>query len=201
MKNTFFSAAIAAIAFSAAPVLAGGPAAVTTYTVDATKSAIVWVGKKVTGEHTGTINYAGGKIMADGAILKGGEFEVDMNSINCTDLKDAETNKNFIGHMKSDDFFGVEKFPKAMFKMTSVKKTGANTYDITGDLNLKGKTESITFPATVTMKGKEMMAKGKIKINRTKHDIKYGSGSFFEGLGDKMISDDFDLDFNMVAYK
>lgn len=170
-----------------------------TYQVDIDSSTLVWTGKKVTGEHTGNINLKSGSLDFQNGTLKGGGFVIDMASITCTDLTDEEYNGKLIGHLKSDDFFGVAKHSDANFAITKVKKQKDGTYQIKGDLTIKGITNAIEFPATVTQKDGAVKAVAKIIVDRSKFDIRYGSGSFFEGLGDKMIYDDFELDVTLSA--
>ncbi|WP_395074771.1 YceI family protein [Flavobacterium sp.] len=165
----------------------------TTKKVDASKSTINWVGKKVTGQHTGTISLKDGALVFDGKKLVGGNFTVDMTSINTTDLKAGEGKEKLDGHLKADDFFGVEKHPTATLVFKSIGAKTKNSYKVNADLTIKGITEPITFDI-VTVKN---VATAKLAVNRTKYDIKYGSGSFFEGLGDKTISDNFDLEVNL----
>lgn len=173
--------------------------AAVTYAADVKSSKIVWVGKKVTGEHKGNISLKSGSLLVDGKAIKSGSFEMDMNSITNTDLTDKEYNAKLIGHLKSDDFFGVATNPVAKFEITKAElKEGAN-YNITGKLTIKGITNEITFPATVTIQPKTLTATAKILVNRTKFNIKYGSGSFFDNLGDKAINDDFELNIDLVA--
>lgn len=172
-----------------------------TYTVDKSASTIKWVGRKVTGEHSGTINISSGKLIWNGQALKGGSFEVDMTSLANTDLTDAEYNQKLVGHLKSDDFFATEKYPKASFVITKVKETGKNQSQVTGDLTIKGVTKQVSFPATVQVKGNDLVASGKILVDRTQFGIKYGSGSFFDNLGDKAIDNEFELNVALVATK
>ncbi len=170
------------------------------YKVDAAKSAVKWHAKKVTGEHFGTINLANGALTVDGAKITGGSFEIDMTSIKCTDLTDAGYNAKLITHLKSDDFFSVEKNPKATFKITKAEGSGAN-YTLTGDLTIKGITQSVSFPATVKADANGVSATAKITLDRTKWDIRYGSKSFIPNIGDKAIYDDFTLDVTLAAVK
>ena len=170
------------------------------YKVDAAKSAVKWHAKKVTGEHFGTINLASGALTVDGAKITGGSFEIDMTSIKCTDLTDAGYNAKLITHLKSDDFFSVEKNPKATFKITKAEGSGAN-YTLTGDLTIKGITQSVSFPATVKADANGVSATAKITLDRTKWDIRYGSKSFIPNIGDKAIYDDFTLDVTLAAVK
>jgi polyisoprenoid-binding protein YceI len=173
----------------------------TTYKVDTAASKIVWTGKKITGEHTGEIKLASGTLSADGKKLVDGNFAIDMTTMTCTDL-DATNGAKLLGHLNSDDFFSTEKNKVAQFKITNVSTETAGSVNITGDLTIKGITNKITFPASVQQKGNVIVAVAKgVKVDRTKYDIKYGSKSFFASIGDKAISDDFELDINLVAKK
>lgn len=156
--------------------------------VDASKSTVNWVGKKVTGKHEGTVNLKDGNLIFKGKKLAGGTFNVDMTSLTATDLS-GEYQGKLNGHLKSEDFFGTEKFPTATLIFKKVVAKTANVYTVTGDLTIKGKTNPITFDLATT----KDTAATSLKIDRTKYDIKYGSGSFFDNLGDKAISDEFDL--------
>jgi len=158
-------------------------------------SKIDWLGKKVTGEHSGHISFESGQLKFDGKKLASGEFKVDMNSITCTDISNEEYNANLVGHLKSDDFFGVDKHAYSTLKTTNVQST-SDGYKITANLTIKGKTNAVSFKATT----KEDKLIGVIKIDRTLYDVRYGSGKFFDNLGDKMIDDIFELSFE-IHYK
>lgn len=213
MKNVISALSLAATLLAAAPVIAADGGKVKkakptaeTMTVDTKASKIEWIGEKVTGKHNGTVMLQSGTVEATGGRLTGGTFTMDMNSIKILDLEDQTYNGKLLGHLKSDDFFGVEKNPTSTFKMTSVApikgaEGTASNYTVSGDLTIKGITNRITFPATVTMSGGQLTAVGTTKVDRTKYDIKYGSGSFFENLGDKAISNDMTITFNVVARK
>lgn len=171
---------------------------------DPQKSSIQWFAKKVTGEHNGTVKLSNGGLDIEGGKLKGGSFEIDMNSLTVVDLTDPEYNSKLTNHLKSDDFFSVTKNPKAVFKITKATpvanaKAGENNYTITGDLTIKGITNSISFPAKVNISGSQADATAKFDIDRTKYDIKFRSGKFFQDLGDKMIYDNFTIDLKLVA--
>ncbi len=181
------------------PTKAAAARKATVFQVDGKESKLNWTGKKVTGQHEGTINIADGKLEVESNVLKGGSFSLDTRSIVVTDIKDAGGNAKLLGHLKSEDFFAVEKFPSATFVTTSVTSKGGGNYEVTGNLTIKGITNPVTFPATVTVAGNKLTAKAAIKVDRTKYNIKYGSKSFFEGIGDKAIYDDFDLDVTLVA--
>ncbi|NNE29575.1 MAG: YceI family protein [Saprospiraceae bacterium] len=171
------------------------------YRVDLDKSTVSWTGYKVTGKHTGTLSLSEGSLeMADGRIA-GGAFKFDMSSITVTDLEGGGKSK-LEGHLKSDDFFGVEKFPSGNFNITSVSRgKDEGNINITGDLTLKGITQPISFPASVTMDDAGISAEAMIKVDRTKYNIRYGSGSFFDNLGDNAIYDEFDLNITLKASK
>ena len=172
-------------------------AAVTKVEIDPATSKLVYLAKKVTGEHTGEVKLANGHLNFDKDTLKGGEFEIDMTSISNSDIADKDYHKKFMDHIVSDDFFGVEKFKTAKFVIKTAKKEKADSYKITGDLTIKGKTAPVSFEALATKE----KASGKITFDRTKYDIKYGSGKFFQGLGDKMIMDEVQLDVSLIAKK
>lgn len=169
-----------------------------TYIVDTEKSEINWKGEKVTGEHVGTIQLREGSLTAEGEKLTDGHFTIDMQTLVNTDLS-GEYKTKLEGHLKSDDFFGVEKYPDATFVITEATPKEENQYDISGELTIKGITEKINFPATVNVKDNQITADAIIIVDRAKYDIRYGSGSFFEGLGDKMIYDEFELKISLVA--
>lgn len=152
------------------------------------KSKVVWKGYKVTGSHEGIITIKSGHFIFNEDKLTGGEFIMDMTSITNTDLEGSYKNK-LEGHLKSDDFFGIKKYPTASLIFKKVKSTGKNSYKIKGDITIKGKTKSITFNLSVY--GNK--ANVSLKIDRTKFNVRYGSTSFFDGLKDKAIYDDFDL--------
>ncbi len=171
------------------------------YTVDVNKSKIEWVGRKVTGQHTGEIKLASGSLSANGKSLIGGSIVIDMTSLSNTDL-DAENAGKLLGHLKSEDFFSVAKNPTALFKITKVATAGAGKVNITGDLTIKGITNAVSFPASVAQKGGILVASANgVKVDRTKFDIKYGSKNFISGIGDKAIDDEFELNISLVAKK
>lgn len=151
-------------------------------------SQIVWKAYKVTGSHTGTIALKSGSLTFENDKLVGGEFIIDMPKIIATDLT-GEYKDKLEGHLKSDDFFGVEKFPTSTLVFTSVKSNGKNSYEVVGDLTIKGKTNPVTFVMAVY--GNK--ANASVKVDRAKYDVKYGSTSFFDNLADKAIYDEFDL--------
>ena len=161
------------------------------------KSKLEWLGKKVTGEHSGIISITAGKLTLKDGKLQNGNFVVDMTTIVCTDLKDEKYKKKLEGHLKSDDFFGVEKFPNALFEITHASELGDGNYKVKGDLTIKGITQSIEFTVNLHKHDESVHISGKMLIDRTKFNVRYGSGSFFDNLGDKTIYDDFELNLDL----
>lgn len=192
MKGIIFSAALIAGCMTA---IAKPPVK---FTVDPAATTLVWQAKKVTGAHNGTIQVTGGEVVVDGALVKSGNFAIDMGSIVILDLQGG-SNEKLLGHLKSDDFFSVAKFPTTNFVLSSVTPNSGGGYTVKGKLTIKGITQDIEFPADISFSGKTMTAKAKIKVDRTRFDIKYRSSNFFENLGDKAIFDDFSLELNLVA--
>jgi polyisoprenoid-binding protein YceI len=172
--------------------------------VETAESVMKWKGTKVTGFHEGNIKLKSGELEFAKNNLTGGVFQIDMTSMTVTDITDAKTNKKLVEHLMNDDFFSVPKHPTAQFKISKVEpirgaKAGQPTHTISGDLTIKGITKATSFPATVTMKDGKFMADAEIKVDRTMFDIRYGSGKFFENLGDKMISDEFTMNVKLAA--
>ena len=161
---------------------------------------VSWLGKKVTGEHYGDINLNSGTLMMDNGQLKGGSFSMDMNSIVCTDMEGEYADK-LVGHLKSDDFFGVAKYSTAQLKIIDVSQSSDGKTIVKADLTIKGITNTVEFPVKIATNNDVVGATGEITVDRTKYDIKYGSGSFFDDLGDKMIEDNFTLTFEFTASK
>ncbi len=175
-------------------------AANTNFNVEAKKSHLKWTGKKVTGKHFGKVQIKSGKLNFEGADLKGGEFEIDMTSITVDDITNKEWNTKLLNHLKSDDFFSVDKHKTAKIAIKSVT-LGKGVYNVTADLTIKGITKPIYFDADIQQKKDGVEAKAKITINRTLWNVKYNSGKFFKDLGDKMIYDDVEIEVNLTAKK
>lgn len=172
------------------------------YNVDATKSTITWEGKKFAGAHNGTVNLTSGSLGFAGKKLTQGGFVINMTSVKVTDIKDPKQNANLEGHLKADDFFGVAKYPEANFTIKKVEGNGASV-NITGDLTIKGVSQSISFPATLAWNAdKSVTATAeKIVIDRTKFGVQYKSKSVFANIGDNFIYDEFTIGVKLVAKK
>jgi polyisoprenoid-binding protein YceI len=171
------------------------------YGVDKNSSTVKWVAKKVTGPHNGSISFESGTIAVTKNAISGGTFVINMKSIVNEDITNEDMKKKLIGHLASDDFFSIEKFPDSKMEVKKVTPVSGDDYHFVADLTIKGITNPVEFNANVSIKGDQVNAKGTITVNRTLYGIKYGSGSFIQGLGDRMIYDDFTLDFNIVAKK
>ena len=213
MKTTSIAAGALALTllFSQADVTASGNPikktvakapvkATTSLAVDPAASSLNWTAKKVGGGHTGTVKIQKGTLTLDGNKLAGGSFVMDMTSI-----AEAEQNAKLTNHLKSDDFFGVEKNPTSTFNITKVAavgkaKGGVANYNVTGNLTIKGITHPVTFPATVKVNGNGAEATAKVEVDRIKYDIKFRSG-LIGTAADKIIDDTFTLDIKLVAGK
>lgn len=174
-----------------------------TFKVDVAASTVEWTGiKKVGSKHVGHVKLKDGSVDFKAGKLVGGTFTFDMNSITNDDLKDSpDYQTKLVSHLKSDDFFKVDKNPESKFQITSVKEKDGQPW-IIGKLTLIGKTETLEFPAKVEVKDGVATGTAKIEVDRTKWGLTYGSGNFFKELvADKIINDKFELNLNLTAKK
>ncbi|QCW99216.1 YceI family protein [Aggregatimonas sangjinii] len=186
MKKTVFSVALAVVfGFTA---MATEPVAEEKKEVNTETSKVTWKAYKVTGSHYGSIDLKEGALVFDGDQLTGGEFTVDMTTISTEDLE-GDSKGKLDGHLNSGDFFDTANHTTSSLKFTDVKSTGKNSYEVTGDLTIKGITKPVTFDVSVY----GSKATATMKVDRTNYDVKYGSASFFDDLKDKAIYDEFDL--------
>lgn len=161
--------------------------------VDTAKSRVEWLGTKVTGKHMGTIQLKSGTLLFSKKKPVGGDFVVDMTSIVCEDLN-GDSKGKLERHLSSDDFFGVANFPESTFKITKVTEIAKNKFKVSGNLTIKG----ITLENSVDLVFTDNTATGTLIVDRTKYGIRYGSGSFFDNLGDKAIHDNFELKISLA---
>ena len=168
-------------------------------TVNKSESSVMWKAAKVTGEHWGYVPIADATLDYSNGKITGGSFEMDMVNLTVEDLTDPKSKGNLTNHLKSDDFFSVEKFNTASFKITDAKSSNGKDYVISGNLTIKGISQPISFPAKVSTSGNKLTAEGDITFDRTKFDIKFRSGNYFENLADKLIYDDVNLKVKLVA--
>jgi polyisoprenoid-binding protein YceI len=170
------------------------------FKIDTTTSTIEWIGRKVTGAHNGTINIADGILTLTDGKLNGGKFTIDTTSIRILDVADPGTNAQFAGHLASEDFFGIEKYPTATLEITSVSQGFNTSYHVAGNLTIKDISHPIEFDAEVGgIQDDALQASGKLVIDRTKYGMRFRSGNFFRDLGDTLIYNDITLNVRLTA--
>ena len=168
-------------------------AADATYNIKLDESSLVWTGREVsTSSHYGTINFTSGQFeIADGLISQG-EFLVDMTSINVQDMTGG-SKERLEGHLRSDDFFSVESFPTAHLYISSSEVISNGKWMVNGFLSIK----DISHPVLFEMANTEDGWNANLVFDRSKYNVKFRSGTFFENLGDKLIYDDIELKINL----
>ena len=174
------------------------------YELDGEGSRVLWTATKITGEHTGGVPLASGTIEVSEGELAGANVNLDMTGMTCSDLESAGSNAKLMNHLKSEDFFDVDKHPTATFKATQVEAIagagkGKPNYRVSGDLTIKGITHPNAFDCLFWMDGDNARAAATFTFDRTKYDVRYGSASFFSDIGDKAISDTVTLTFDILA--
>ena len=160
-------------------------------------SELKWTGKKVTGEHWGYIQLKDASLSVKNNKIESGVFKIDMKSIDNQDLEKEKPNAQLVGHLKSDDFFSVDKYPVSTLKIKESTPFKNGFAEIKADLTIKGITHPISFKAEQLVNG----YKADITVDRTKYNVRYGSGKFFDNLGDNMIYDDFTLEVKIITKK
>jgi polyisoprenoid-binding protein YceI len=173
------------------------------YTIDTRESVIIWKGSTVYSFDEGNIGYvyiSKGELMIEKDSLVGGTVVINMNTIEYKDKADKNTP---VKHLKSPDFFDVEKFPISTFVITKVESVNvrSKTIKVSGNLTIKGITNPITIPAEIEVKDGIVKARGKVIIDQTQWGIRYRSGKFYDNLADNAVSDDIELQMNIVAKK
>ncbi|MCB0686755.1 MAG: YceI family protein [Saprospiraceae bacterium] len=193
MKKVVFSLSLVLILLSAFTMPP------TDVMVDPSKSELTWTGRKVTGSHTGTIKLKEGTLVMDGDMLKGGSFVIDMTSITNLDMAGKDGAGKLEGHLKSADFFNVAEYPDALLEITNVVHRGTpGSFKVEADLTIKGITKPVKFNTQISDESGMKVATADITVDRSEYDVRYGSGSFFDNLGDKTIYDEFDLNVKLV---
>ena len=172
------------------------------YMANSDASTIEWTGSKPTGNHNGTIKIESGVINVSNGKPASGTFLIDMSSIVNLDIPaDDENNGKLVGHLKSADFFDVEKYPNAAFEITGFEEKDGKSM-LSGNLQLKDKKNNVTFPVSISTEGDNMtLTSEEFSIDRSKWDVRYGSKSFFDNLGDKFINDNIELKISLKATK
>lgn len=172
------------------------------YKVNVENSVVNWTGSKIGGQHTGTLNIAEGKLKTKDGVVNGGTFNIDMNSLTCTDLE-GKPKGDLEGHLKGKDFFEVETYPKSNFQISKVTKLDGEagvTHMVYGNLKLKDVTKEVAFKANISITEKGIsVSTPNFTIDRTDFNVKYGSNKFFDGLKDKAINDKVGLSIKLEA--
>ncbi len=170
------------------------------YSIMPKSSTVEWVGKELSTKiHTGTLNINSGSIDIDVDNRISGKIEIDMGSLIVTDLE-GRGKESLEGHLKSDDFFATNKFPKStlLFQSNGIFKK-PNQLSFQGDLIIKGISHGIEFNATLLENSNYLKANAKMIFDRSKYNVRFRSGTFFDDLGDKLILDDISVDVSLVA--
>lgn len=170
------------------------------YNIDTKSSEMYWKGTKVGGMHDGYAPFESGNLVFEKGELKSGEFVVNLDKMTSKDLS-GDMAARLIGHLKSDDFFSTAKYPTTKLTFNNVKKLADNKYEVKGTLTVKNISQPVTFKADVKNSGDKLTGTTDLTFDRTKFDVKYNSGNFFENLGDKLIHDDVQLKVSLVANK
>jgi polyisoprenoid-binding protein YceI len=163
---------------------------------DTSKTTLQWLGEKVTGQHTGTIKIQSGWLIWKDNKIVSGEFIIDMNTI-----KESAGETRLEAHLRSDDFFSVAKFPTATLKITGSESFEKGSSVVKGKLTIKGITNPIEFKSNLQKKDDGLWFFSNITVDRTKYNVRYGSGTFFDNLGDKVIYDEFKLKVALFVSK
>lgn len=165
--------------------------------VDPAKSKIHWSGKKIVGNsHNGELKVKSGVLEFKNDQIVSGNIVVDMQSMTNLDLEDKEYNAKLIGHLKSDDFFSVDKYPTATFDVKKATKFNNGKSVVTGEITIKGIKKPVT--AEVTKKNENTYTTT-VTLDRSQFDVRYGSNSFFDNLGDKAIDNNFVLEITIAT--
>ena len=175
-------------------ILAGANLSAQNYNADLKASVLDWTGKKISGKHYGKISLKEGSITLKDNKLVSGKFIIDMNSITVEDLTGGSRDK-LTGHLKSDDFFSTEKFAFSTLEITGSEPFINNKAVVNGKLTIKDITHPVSF--TVSRNGSEYTST--VDVDRTLYNIRYGSGKFFQNLGDNMIDDNFILEVKLLV--
>ena len=163
-------------------------------TADTSQSNIRWYGEELTGKtHFGNLSFKAAQIEVQDGVITSGNFIVDMSSLSVEDLSGGGKTK-LEGHLRSDDFFSVDKNPEAKLKITQKAKVESGVQKLYGELSIKG----IQHPIDLTMTfGDNNSALAQLTFDRSKYNVRFRSGSFFENLGDKLILDDIRLEVSL----
>lgn len=174
---------------------------INTYKANVAESTVTWKGSKPTGSHNGVVSLEKGTLEVENGNVKSGEFIIDMTTIVCEDLEAGNGKEKLEGHLKSGDFFDVEKFPTAKFQVASSELKGGKAH-VTGNLTLKDVTKSVTIPVAITEDDGMLTFKSDVfSIDRTDFGVTYKSKKIDAALKDKFINDLMEISFEIKAKK
>ncbi|MFV8347682.1 YceI family protein [Flavobacterium sp. ZB4P13] len=170
------------------------------FIIDTKESVVTWKGAMLIGSnsHTGYVYISKGELMIDNGQLVGGTAEVDMNTI---EDETHGSDNGLVKHLKDPDFFDVKKFPISTIAITKVASINGENKKVTGNLTIKAMTHPVTFPAKIEVKDGIVKMNGKLVIDRTKWDVRYKSGKFYDLLADQTMSDSIEFHIKIVAKK
>jgi polyisoprenoid-binding protein YceI len=176
------------------------------FEIDPSSSTATWTGSKTIIKDyfdTGSIKIKSGEVTLAENKISSGNIVFDMTSISALKSGKGKDEDKLSGHLKSEDFFDVAKYPIATFISSEVltDPIQTNNFTLKGKLTIKDVTESIEIPVTLSEKDGVLMGEGQVTVDRTEWDVRYGSNKFFESLGDKVINDNFTLDFELITKK
>ena len=155
------------------------------------QSYLRWYGEELTGKtHFGNLSFKKAQINLQDGVITSGNFLVNMTSLTVEDLSGGGKAK-LTRHLKSDDFFSVEKHPEAILTITQKAKVENGVQSLVGELTIKGIHHPVEFTMTL---GDNNSANAQLTFDRSKYEVRFRSGSFFENLGDKLILDDIKLE-------
>lgn len=171
--------------------------------LDTKRSFVYWMGRNLVNSHNGRLFFEEGTMRFREGVLEGGRLVMDMAGMVCDDLTDGELNAGLIAHLKSDDFFDVERYPRARIEILEAgviagAKPGEPNTRVEADLELRGKRGRIEFVATIgPVDGETIAAQGNFDFDRTKWGVLYGSGKFFNRLGMHLVKDLVSVDLRL----
>ncbi len=197
------------------------------FAINKDNSTVSWVGSKPAGQHHGSIPISEGTIAVRDGKIEGGKIVMSVIDIQNEDLaEDPETQGKLLGHLKSADFFDAENHPTATFEIVSVEPFDASqeivekeefeteftpatnvenmvespTHTITGNLTMRGKTLSVSFPANVSIANGTISAQAKFNIDRTNWGLMYGDeASALDKAKDKFIYNTVNIGLDVTA--
>ena len=175
------------------------------YRVDAEKCAVEWIGRNINNRHYGRIAISGGEVVIASGRPVSGRFVIDMNTITNLDLQDEGWRGMLHRHLKSEDFFDVERYPTATFEVRGATPIegatpGAPNTEIAGSLTIRETTRSICFPAMVAaQEDGSIKAQAALELDRTLWNVCYGSGKLYERLGMHLVNDLISIELFIVV--